>query len=317
MSWLDKIAGGQRAKTYAQVEADALAAKAAAARGVEWERALMQHRPPDFVVDRLKAAATGKAPWIATLSPAELRLARGFGLRPLATVSATCCFHLGGNWTQGHAEAWESAIKRLRREAIAAGANAVVDVRMRTTGDEPAKSLDFLLIGTAVRLNRLPPSADPVIATVPALEFVRLLQAGITTVGIAVGANFDQLVISCYRPPTLLSGNQPLPALGQFWEKTRRGAHARLRERTAALGNGVLAHVHVGQLLAEKVDDSTMLYRASHIVVGTVIAARLGDGLKHEIRAVVDMRDDASPLSRESPSRHNAYDQMPDLEGIM
>ena len=81
---------------------------------------------------RLEAARSGSSPWIATLTPAELFITRSHGIRPIASVSATCWLHYGWSWTLGHSQGWETALRRLREEAKAAGANAVLDVKMRT-----------------------------------------------------------------------------------------------------------------------------------------------------------------------------------------
>jgi len=144
---------------------------------------------PPMVRARLEAARAGTQPWIATLTPAELMIARTHGLRPVAAVSATCWLHYGWSWTNGHAQGWEAALARLRAEAKAAGANAVLDVKMRTLPLPVEDSMDFTLVGTAVRVEGLPPSQDPIIATVPALEFVKLLEADVVPTGIAIGAH--------------------------------------------------------------------------------------------------------------------------------
>ena len=158
-----------------------------------WEVALGSDGLPGFVTERLRGAAAGSGAWVATMTPAELLLARTHGIRPIATVSGTCWFYYGQSWTEGHAQGWHEALERIQREAVAAGANAVVDVRLRTLRHPMGASMDYTLIGTAVRIDGLAPSPHPVVATVPALEFVRLLEADIVPVGIAVGARFDWL----------------------------------------------------------------------------------------------------------------------------
>ena len=155
------------------------------------------------------------------MSPAELLIVRSHGIRPVATVSGTCWFSYGRSWTEGHAEGWHEALARLKREAVAAGANAVVDVRMRTLRHRVGMSMDFTLIGTAVRLARLAPSADPVVATVPALEFVRLLEADIVPVGIAVGACYEWLG---YRGFGGGSGDWRTGGWGSGWDPAARRA---------------------------------------------------------------------------------------------
>ena len=113
---------------------------------------------PPPIRARLEGARTGKLPWIATLTPAELMIARSHGLKPIAAVSATCWLHYGWSWTEGHAQGWEMALHRLREEAMAAGANAVLDVKMRTIPLGVENSMDFTLVGTAVHVDGLPPS---------------------------------------------------------------------------------------------------------------------------------------------------------------
>lgn len=283
-------------------------------RMAEWEAALASNRLPSFVEARLTAAAQGKTPWLATMSPAELRLARGKGIRPLAMVSGTCWFHYGYSWTRGHAEGWQAALDRLRREAAAAGANAVVDVKMRKIRLAIGDSMDFTLVGTAVRVDGMPAAPHPIVATVPALEFVRLLEAGIVPVGLAIGAQYDFLYPSFSLSAMRMQGggrpftNAPLPELSNFWEGIRRTALAELGRDARRQGNGVLAHTHFGQLLrVEQGDNNPPRFLGRHIVIGTVVDTPHKLGVPHDIRTVVDMRDELSPLSNRAASSHNAY----------
>jgi hypothetical protein len=313
MSWLGNLLAG----LFSGGAASAPPASAAEMkRQAEWEAALQSKRLPSFVEARLAAAAGGTAPWVATMSPAELGLARSKGIRPVAMVSGTCWLHYGWSWTEGHGQGWREALARVKREAAACGANAIVDVKMRKVRLADRDSMDFTLLGTAVRLDALPANADPVVATVPALEFVRLLEADIVPVGIAIGAQYNFLqnynfsgfgrsLVGAGRPFT----NMALPELGQFWEGIRRTAHAELRKDAHRQGNGVLAHTHLGQLFkVEGGENQPPRYLGRHIVIGTVVSTtRAADSVPHTIRAVVDMRDDLSPLSNRPLFSHNAY----------
>jgi hypothetical protein len=306
------------------------------ARHAAWEHALTRGILPLFVSDRLEEAASGKGAWVATMTPAELLLARNHGIRPVATVSGTCWFSYGWSWTEGHAQGWHEALDRLRREAVAAGANAVVDVRMRTLRHRLAGSMDFTLIGTAVKIDRLKPSPDPVVATVPALEFVRLLEADIVPVGIAVGACYDwlnNLSFGTYGARSSWSSgrsargwqtqrqmqswsNQPLDELTDFWERIRREAHADLRNAARTQGNGVLAHTHFGQLIRREQDKQPPAYLGRHIVIGTVLDTRRAASFPPGIEPVIDMRDAASPLRDPAAPRHSGYEaDVQDQEG--
>jgi uncharacterized protein YbjQ (UPF0145 family) len=265
---------------------------AAATRSAAWEASFQSGRPPDFVAARLADASSGRAPWLATMTPAELLLARSYGVRPISTVSGTCWFQYGRSWTEGHVTGWRTALQRLRAEAVACGANAVVDVKLRTAaGGVLSASMDYTLIGTAVRISGLQPAPDPVVATVPALEFARLLQMGVVPCGLAVGAHYEWL--TDYN-----NSNQPLSTLSSFWEKVRRVAHAELRADTARQGAGVLAHTQFSQLLKQEVDKQPVRYLGRHIVIGTVIEAGKSDRFPDDTRTVIDMRDGLSPLTR-------------------
>ena len=210
---------------------------------------------------------------------------------------------MGRSWTEGHAAGWRAALQRIRAEAIACGANAVLDVRMRTVHSDLQASMDFTLIGTAVRIEGLPASPDPVIATVPALEFVRLLEMGIVPCGLAVGARYEWLVdYNGSYGGSWTWNNQPLASLSGFWEMIRRQAHAELRADAARQGTGVLAHTNFGQLIRQEVEKQPPRYLGRHIVMGTVVDTRPRDGVPHHIQTVVDMRDDLSPLLNESKS---------------
>ena len=309
MSWLSDMTGAS---------SDTAEQRAAATdRLAKWDAALGRNKLPQFVTDRVAAGANGAAPWLSTMTPAGLLLARSHGIRPVGAVSGKCWLHYGFSWTRGHAEGWRSALARMTQEALAAGANAVVDVKLRTARLAVDSSMDFTVIGTAVRMDGLPPSPDPAIATVPALEFVRLLEAGIVPTSIAIGAHYEWLQPRTLNPTGALSGlNQRLPELSNFWEKVRRAALNELKKDARRLGDGVLAHTHFSQLLRrEGSDKQPPQFLGRHIVIGTAVHTRR-DPVPHPIRTVIDMRDD-SPLKHERPHGHNAYAETRDEEGAI
>jgi uncharacterized protein YbjQ (UPF0145 family) len=302
---------------------DGLSPQQRAERIEAWEIALDRDGLPQFVTERLRGAAAGSGAWVATMTPAELLLARTHGIRPIATVSGTCWFHYGQSWTEGHAQGWHEALDRIGREAVAAGANAVVDVRLRTLRHSFGASMDFTLIGTAVRIEGLAASPHPVIATVAALEFVRLLEADIVPVGIAVGARFDWLgdpfggsgwgggdwtALSDIQVKLRSFQSIPIMTLTNFWEGIRRAAHQDLRSKVAEQGNGVLAHTHFGQLLRRERDKQPPAYLGRHIVIGTVVDAKPRAPVPHGIEMVIDMRDSGSPLREPDAPRHSSYE---------
>ena len=258
---------------------------------------------PRGIERRLEGARKGHVPWIATLTPAELLIAGSHGFRPVATVSATCLMHYGFSWTLGHAQGWETALRRLKEEAKAAGANAVLDVKMRTVPMDIENSMDFTLIGTAVKIAGLPASDDPVVATVPALEFVKLVEADVVPTGIAIGAHYEWM--TDWRLRTMVMGNMEMKPLSNLWETVRQRAHAGLRENARPQGNGVLAHVNFSQMFEFERDKQPKQYLARHIVVATVVQASRAR-LHHEIGMAVDMCAGPTPLAG-TTRHHQSY----------
>jgi hypothetical protein len=285
---------------------------------VAWEAALARNQVPDFVQDRLEKARSGTIPWLATMTPVELLLARRHGIRPIATVSGTCWYHYGYSWTEGHQVGWNVALERIRHEARVCGANAVVDVKLRTISPGLSSSMDFTLVGTAVRFDRLEANHTPIIATVPALEFVRLLEMGIVPVGLAVGADYEWLQsgVDSSTDGSWSFQNQVLMQLSGFWTKVRRRAHAELKRDAARQGNGLLAHTHFGQLIKQERDKQPPAFLGRHIVIGTVIDTPRNAPVPHDIRMVVDMRDDESPLNNRTERRQVDYESNESEGGI-
>ena len=265
---------------------------------------------PEPAHTRLADAAGGRTPWVATLTPAELRIVRDHGLRPMAAVTATCWLHYGWSWTLGHAEGWNKALERLAAEARACGANAVLDVKMRTILLDAGASMDFSLVGTAVRVEGLDASADPVIATVPALEFVQLLAADVVPVGIAVGAHYEWMQDWRGNAATPdLWFNAEARALSALWDTVRHRAHADLRQNATGRGNGVLAHVNFSQMFREQRSNEASWYLARHIVVATTVDARRGAWSMPEMGLAVDLRDRADPNRAGAPGDRQRHHQ--------
>jgi hypothetical protein len=270
---------------------------------------LRQGRVPSGALERLQGAASGAKPWMATLTPAELMIARSHGLKPIAAISATCWLHYGWSWTLGHAQGWDTALARLAQEARACGANAVLDVKMRTIPLGVENSMDFTLIGTAVKVEGLPPAAFPVIATVPALEFVKLLEADVVPTGISIGAHYEWLTDWRNSASQAWMGNTESWQLSKLWETVRQRAHAELRQASQAHGNGVLAHLNFSQMFEverEQNDRKYKEYLARHIVIATTVDARRGVPLPHDFKMVVDMHAGKTPLTG-TTRHHQSY----------
>jgi Putative heavy-metal-binding len=287
---------------------ESLARQAAnAERSADIQQFLQDGTVPPAIRTRLEGARSGTLPWVATLTPSELMIARSHGLKPIAAVSATCWLHYGWSWTEGHSQGWHTALDRLREEARAAGANAVLDVKMRTVSLDLADSMDFTLVGTAVYVEGLPPSKEPIVATVPALEFVKLLEADVVPTGIAVGAYYEWLTDWFNNADMKWMGNIETGKLSRLWEHVRQCAHRELRANAKPQGNGVLAHLNFSQMFEGEGQNDNKAYLARHIVVATTVDARRGTPLPHKINMVVDMHANGTPLTG-TTAHHQSYD---------
>jgi len=288
---------------------DPAAEAAAARRQADILASLRAGRVPAGTTERLQSAAYGTKPWMATLTPAELMIVRSHGLKPIAAVSATCWLHYGWSWTQGHAQGWETAVQRLKQEAKACSANAVLDVKMRTIPVDVGESMDFTLVGTAVKVEGMLGSSDPIIATVPALEFVKLLEADVVPTGIAIGAYYEWLTDWRGSTNQTWMGNIESQQLSNLWERVRRRAHAHLRDAASTQGNGVLAHLNFSQMFdreREINEQKVKEYLARHIVIATTVDAKRGVPLPHEFKMVVDMHAGKTPLAG-TTRHHQSY----------
>lgn len=260
---------------------------------------------PNMVHQRLEESRNGVLPWVSTLTAPEMALARSHGLRMIAPIAATCWMHYGWSWTEGHKQGWNVALHRLQAEAAALGANAVIDVKMVTVRMGMDRSMDYSLVGTAVRIEGLKPSSAPVVSTVPALEFVQLLEAGVIPVGIAVGARYE------WSNDGLDSrsgwwNNQPLGRTTAFWEKIRRDAHADLRADTARQGSGVLAQLNFSQIFRQEGSNVPPRLLGRHIVMGTVVDCPRAGPIPHAVELVLDLSDKRDNL-RSTAVHHNSY----------
>ena len=151
-------------------------------------------------------------PFSSDLSVAEALAVREAGFAPIAQVMGSCFYQVGwqsmpfgpGGWTpsmsQGETfeletqtDAWNDArslaLSRLRDEAVAVGADAVVGcacAAAATTG--PPGLVEFVAIGTAVRSERYELEDAPVLSHLSGQDFAKLVAAGFWPVGIVAGS---------------------------------------------------------------------------------------------------------------------------------
>jgi len=149
---------------------------------------------------------------------------------------------------------------------------------------------------------------------VPALEFVKLLEADVVPTGIAVGAYYEWLDDWNNSARMGWYGNIESQQLSALWERVRTRAYQDLRTNARPQGNGVLAHVNFSQSF-EREQNNRRQYLARHIVVATTVDARRGVPLPHDVRIVVDLHAGATPLAGTRP--HHASYGLNESEGAI
>ena len=265
------------------------------ARNDAWTNALNGDTLPAFVLQRLKDTKEGKLPWVSTASVGALLAQASHGIRPVGMVSGNCWYHYGYSWTRGHYDGWHKAIDRMQHEAALMGANAVVDVTMKATRMEGTgeDQMDYAVLGTAVAINGLAPPRMPVVATVSALEFARLMEAGILPVGLAIGAHFNWHYTYMNAAAQGSWWNQELRELSEFMNDVRRTALGQLSSDAARLGTGVLARVQFSELLRgePQENDPRQRYLGRHIAFGTAILHERRKHVPLGLRAVINVGD--------------------------
>jgi uncharacterized protein YbjQ (UPF0145 family) len=207
------------------------------------------------------------------LSVNELALSRQAGFRPLTQVMGSCFYRTGwqsypwqargglgwGTSGQGRTfeleqqtEAWNEArrlaLDRLLQEARAAGADAVVGVRLRRRHhDWAAGVIEFAVVGTAMRSERYDLGDEPALSSLSGQEFSKLLGHGFWPVGLVAGTTVAYVAAGGaqqYSSRGVFSSmrNQELPDFTQGLYDAR----AMSMERLARQAHAVHAHGVIG-----------------------------------------------------------------------
>jgi uncharacterized protein YbjQ (UPF0145 family) len=203
-------------------------------------------------------------PFTSALGTREALAVSHAGLVPLRQVMGVSYFKMGWQtmpWSGGlfgrgaggtteleaQTEAWNEArrlaVGRLREEAVACGADAVVGVRIvRRLRDWATDLAEFLATGTAVRSTRVDVGPDgPVLCSLPGQDVAKLIAHGFWPVGIAGGSTvayvesgWDQT----RRSGGLFSSsyNQELPDFSRGMYDARALAMRRVEADTRRLG---------------------------------------------------------------------------------
>lgn len=250
---------------------------ALAAAEEEHERSREQIRAGGLPVRaerRLRELAANEGFYTSDLSVAEFALCKRAGLRPISQVMGSCVYHVGwfrqpgARWGAFQAQAFEveqlsqawndarsRALDRLRQEAVHCGADAVVGVHIhRGHRDFETGAIEFVAIGTAVRLDAGAGTSEPALTNLSVQDYFKLVQAGYRAHGIAGGSTVYYVIPSwqtrrvqgsrAFGPG---SQNQELPEFTRALYNARETALHHASAAAARLGADGLVGVTIDQ----------------------------------------------------------------------
>lgn len=283
-------------------------------------RALEDGDLPPYIRHRIAEQRAGELPWTSTLSVSEWLLAAKYRFRPLGMVMGSCFSHIGfskadlaGSWSAGEfsilaraiRDGRTKALKRMAMEAQELGANAVIGVRLDTKSPGYfGHDTEFTAFGTAVAVEGLEPSGEPLLCTVSAQELAKLLAHGSIPVGLALG-------VSVYYQYTTWQDsrrensfyNQEIPSMTEAVYQTRHNAMSdMIRDARSVRGNGILAHNWHMRVYEVEVERGEYDERTDHILetvaFGTVVSSPK-HATKVPIQTVLSMSDTVAEVSFE------------------
>jgi len=275
-----------------------------------------QQRLAEFSADSL---------FTSDLSVNEFALAHALGLRPLSQVMGSSIYHVGwqqspgtwggGGWQLGGtsqeltmlSEAWNTARRRafgrLEQEARLLGAHAVVGVQL-TTGrhDWAAGAIEYIAVGTAVRIDGAEPAEQPVLTDLSVQDYWQLTQAGYRPLGV-VGASAVYYIVSGWQQRQAQQGmfsswaNRELRDFTQGVYDVREAVVGRASSEARSHGAAGMVGVSIAHSIEEREVDAGGSRRTDLIVtmhvLGTSIA-ELGD-TSHELSPAVRLDLSADP----------------------
>jgi uncharacterized protein YbjQ (UPF0145 family) len=182
------------------------------------------------------------------LSVNEFALVADCGLKPVSQVMGSCVYHASMRANQAYAgwdpgricsetllarpynEARRKALDRMTLEARECGADAVVGVRVsRGEGDYDPNSVEFVAIGTAVRIDGRAEHGSPILTGLSGGDYWRLMASGFWPVGLVAGTE----VVSCI-PHVVTQQGQSFGRLSTAGRQNRE-----LEEFSAAIRAGI------------------------------------------------------------------------------
>jgi len=299
--------------------------QAAEAEQAASRAALERGELPLRAQQRLAELGSDGGLFTSDLSVNEFALGRAIGLTPLAQVMGSSIYHVGwqqspgvwGGWQAAGvsqelttlSEAWNDARRRafgrLTQEARLLGADAVVGVQL-TTGqhDWAAGAIEYVVVGTAVRVDGAAPAAEPVLTDLSGQEYFQLRQAGYRPVAV-VGATSVLYVVSGWQQQRAQRGmfsswaNQELSDFTQGVYDARELALGRVTAEARRQGAAGMVGVSLAHSVEEREASSGGSSRTDLIVTVHV----LGTSIAHETDAApaapptvtLDLSSDSHP----------------------
>jgi uncharacterized protein YbjQ (UPF0145 family) len=271
------------------------------------------------------ADLSGNELFTSDLSVNEFALAHSIGLRPIAQVMGSSIYHVGwqqspgqwGGWQAGGisqelttlSEAWNTARRRafgrLEQEAKLLGAHAVVGVQL-TTGrhDWAAGSIEYMAVGTAVRIDGAPPSDDPVLTDLSGQDYWQLTQAGYRPLGV-VGASSVYYIVSGWQQRGAMQGmfsswaNQELRDFTQGVYDVRETTLGRVTNEARRHGAAGMVGVSIAHSVEEREIDSGGSRRTDLVVtmhvLGTCVGERDPSAPENAPSLTIDLSADTHP----------------------
>jgi uncharacterized protein YbjQ (UPF0145 family) len=257
-----------------------------------------------------KLAGRGAA-WGSALSADEFAAVRSVGFEPVGQVFGAAVYPLFATAavscpgtaapslaprTSGRVTGWagpaariaqalrdgyRTAIDRMAGECSDLGGHGIVGASLQVTetpGDNfTAATVQFKVIGTAVRGRGCPPLARPFTCELSGPDFAKLLMDGWVPAGIALGVSVAGLHDTLVTPSSgpWGTGNAEVPAYTGLMACVRQDARSRLEETVRGLGaEGVVVsamtlHVRSGQCHAHLAGAD---HFAQAVITGTAVA---------------------------------------------
>ncbi len=205
---------------------------------------------------RLRELRDGGGSFTSDLSVSAFALCHQLGLEVVSQVMGSSIYQMGyqglgfqGGWAVPMggsiltempiiSEAWNEArrlaLNRLELEAKHAGADAVVGVELRTgSHDWAAESIEYVVLGTAVRRQGAPPSAQPVMTELSVSDYANLARAGIEPVGIVA---WTSVFFAAYENNWILEPNRLNPAQNYELREFTAGVYSAREQTMERLG---------------------------------------------------------------------------------